>query len=124
MAPSGRSTVIGPAKIIDFPGADVWKKLAKLGHRSDQCADRGNRRARRTKMKTFTIETETNNITLHATIQEAEAVANAQRFRNEACSLAGGNLEQPVGGAAGKEIQRTARSPYRESGRRLKTLEA
>lgn len=35
-------------------------------------------------MKTFTIENETNNITLHATVQDAEAVANAERFRNEA----------------------------------------
>jgi hypothetical protein len=36
------------------------------------------------KMKTFTIENETNNITLHPTIQEAEAVANAGCLRNEA----------------------------------------
>ena len=35
-------------------------------------------------MKTFTIETESNNITLHSTIQDAEAVANAERFRSEA----------------------------------------
>src|ERR1700723_577945 len=35
-------------------------------------------------MKSFTIETETNNITIHATVQDAEAVANAERFRNEA----------------------------------------
>src|SRR5438270_11402517 len=35
-------------------------------------------------MKIFTIENETNNITLHGTIQEAEAVPNAERFRNEA----------------------------------------
>jgi Protein of unknown function (DUF3489) len=34
-------------------------------------------------MKVFTIENETNNITVHATTQEAEAVANAERFRNE-----------------------------------------
>ena len=34
-------------------------------------------------MKTFTIENETNNITLHTTIQEADAVPNAERFRNE-----------------------------------------
>jgi hypothetical protein len=34
-------------------------------------------------MKTFTIENETNNITVHATVAEAEAVANAERFRNE-----------------------------------------
>jgi hypothetical protein len=35
-------------------------------------------------MKIFTIENETNNITIHATVQEAEAVPNAERFRNEA----------------------------------------
>ena len=35
-------------------------------------------------MKIFTIENETNNITVHAAIQDAEAVANAERFRNEA----------------------------------------
>ena len=35
-------------------------------------------------MKTFTIENESNDITLHTTIQEAEAVPNAERFRNEA----------------------------------------
>ena len=34
-------------------------------------------------MKTFTIENETNNITVHATIQEAEAGANAERFRTQ-----------------------------------------
>src|SRR5580693_2416258 len=35
-------------------------------------------------MKIFTIENDSNNITIHATVQEAEAVANADRFRNEA----------------------------------------
>jgi hypothetical protein len=35
-------------------------------------------------MNTFTIENETNNITIHMTAQEAEAVANAQSFSNEA----------------------------------------
>ncbi len=34
-------------------------------------------------MKIFTIENETNNIMVHATIQEAEAVTNAKPFRNE-----------------------------------------
>ena len=38
---------------------------------------------RRFKMKTFTIENETNNITIHGTVQDAESVANAERFRNE-----------------------------------------
>ena len=33
-------------------------------------------------MKTYTIESD-NNITAHATVQEAEAVTNAERFRNE-----------------------------------------
>ena len=35
-------------------------------------------------MKTFTIETETNNITLHSTAKEAEAVPDSERFSNEA----------------------------------------
>jgi hypothetical protein len=35
-------------------------------------------------MKIYTLENETNNITLHASAQDAEAVANAERFRNEA----------------------------------------
>ena len=35
-------------------------------------------------MKIFTIENDTNNITVRATVQDAEAVANAERFRNEA----------------------------------------
>src|SRR5271157_5291211 len=34
-------------------------------------------------MKLFTIETETNNIIVHDTIQEAKAVTNAEPFRNE-----------------------------------------
>ena len=35
-------------------------------------------------MKTFTIENETNNITVHASAKEAEAVPNSERFSNEA----------------------------------------
>jgi hypothetical protein len=35
-------------------------------------------------MKTFTIENETNNITVHASAKEADAVANSERFSNEA----------------------------------------
>ena len=35
-------------------------------------------------MKTFTIENDTNNITIHAMTQDAEAVANGDRFRTEA----------------------------------------
>ena len=34
-------------------------------------------------MKTFTIDNETNNITIHPTIQDADAVTNAERFRHE-----------------------------------------
>jgi hypothetical protein len=35
-------------------------------------------------MKVFTIENETNNIMVHASAEAAEAMANAERFRNEA----------------------------------------
>lgn len=35
-------------------------------------------------MKIFTIEAETNNITAFATAKEAEAIANVERFRNQA----------------------------------------
>ena len=35
-------------------------------------------------MKIFTIENETNNITLHGTVPEAEAVENAEHFGKEA----------------------------------------
>ena len=38
-------------------------------------------------MKTFTIENETNNITVHPTVQDAEAVTNTVHFRNEAALL-------------------------------------
>jgi hypothetical protein len=34
-------------------------------------------------MKIFTIENETNNIPLHATVQDAEAVVNAETFRSQ-----------------------------------------
>ena len=36
------------------------------------------------KMKNFTIENETNNITVHASVKEAEALPNSGRFGNEA----------------------------------------
>jgi hypothetical protein len=36
------------------------------------------------KMKNFTIENETNNITIHGSAKEAEAVPNSERFCNEA----------------------------------------
>jgi len=80
----GEPAMVGPAKLIDFPGADACKKLAKSGEESDECPDRGNHRAGRTKMKAFTIDTGTNNITVHTTIQAAEARPNAQSIRNEA----------------------------------------
>jgi len=35
-------------------------------------------------MKTYTIENETNNITVHATAQDAATIGNADRFHNEA----------------------------------------
>ncbi len=35
-------------------------------------------------MKTFTIENETNNITVHASAKDADAVPNSERFNNEA----------------------------------------
>src|SRR5271170_8037346 len=35
-------------------------------------------------MKNFTIENETNNITVHGSAKEAEAVPNSERFSNEA----------------------------------------
>jgi hypothetical protein len=35
-------------------------------------------------MKTYTIENETNNITVHATAQDAATIENAGRFHNEA----------------------------------------
>jgi hypothetical protein len=39
---------------------------------------------RRTHVKTFTIENETNNIIIHASLREAEAVPDAERFESEA----------------------------------------
>jgi hypothetical protein len=58
--------------------------LACGSDKSDQCADRGRCRARRLKMKNFTIENETNNITVHSSVKDAEAVPNSERFSNEA----------------------------------------
>jgi hypothetical protein len=46
-------------------------------------------------MKVFTIENETNNITLHSSLPDADAVANAVSFRTEA-SLAKVAAEWPV----------------------------
>src|ERR1039457_5648131 len=47
-------------------------------------SSRRRRRERTITMLTFTIENESDNITAHSTAQEAEAVPNAERFRNEA----------------------------------------
>src|ERR1019366_7755591 len=68
-----------------FARADFLQNLlACCSVWSDECADRGGRRARRKHMKNFTIENETNNITIHASVKEAEAVPNSERFGNEA----------------------------------------
>jgi hypothetical protein len=58
--------------------------LACFPDRSDECDHRGKGPVRRATMKTFTIETETNNITLNASTKDAEAVSGAQRFSSEA----------------------------------------
>jgi hypothetical protein len=81
--PNGKSTVIGPARLIDFPGADC-RTLARAAQASDECPDRGGRRARRTGMKIFTIDNETHNITMHAAAKEAGAVPDSVRFGSEA----------------------------------------
>lgn len=46
-------------------------------------------------MKHFTIENETNNITVHSSAKEAEAVLNSQRFSNEG-ALAKLSVDWPV----------------------------
>ncbi len=62
-------------------------------------------------MKTFTIENETNNITIHATRHGAEAVPDSECFANEAGlaalagSPAGRDLEQPARRNSGQEVQ-------------------
>src|ERR1700733_11274362 len=84
MGPDGGSTMIGPARLIDFPRAGIGDPLAKSPPESDECPDRGGRRGRRTKVKTFTIENGTNNIMIHASVKEAEAVPDSERFGNEA----------------------------------------
>ena len=58
--------------------------LALCSDVSDECPDRGGRRARRPGVSTFTIENETNHITMHASAKEAEAVPDAERFGSEA----------------------------------------
>src|ERR1700730_15709036 len=54
--------------------------LASVPKRSDECDHRGSIRERNKTMKTFTIETETNNITLHATLEDAQAVLDSEQF--------------------------------------------
>src|SRR5271166_6015009 len=58
--------------------------LACVPDQSDEYDHRCRARQGKRKMKIFTIENDSNNITLHSTIQDAEAVANAERFRSEA----------------------------------------
>src|SRR3954447_13640834 len=58
--------------------------LACVRDPSDECGHRGHCRERIETMKIFTIDRETKNITLHASVQEAEAIPNAESFRTEA----------------------------------------
>jgi hypothetical protein len=58
--------------------------LACERDKSDQCPDRSRRCERRLKMKHFTIENETNNIMIHGSAKDADAVPNTERFSNEA----------------------------------------
>src|ERR1700689_3355833 len=87
-------------------------------------------------MKTFTIENEMNNITVHGSVKEAEAVPNSERFGTEAAlaklaanwpaarlveiwnSLPG---ETPVKKYNPIRL-RIALPPYRGSGKRSKAL--
>jgi hypothetical protein len=57
--------------------------LACVAKRSDECDPRGHYRARRSKMKTFTIDAE-NNITTHASSEGAEAAAGTEHFSSAA----------------------------------------
>jgi hypothetical protein len=68
-----------------LPAADFLKNpLACVSDLINECPDRSGRCARRSKVKTFTIENETNNITLHGSAKEAESVSNSERFNSEA----------------------------------------
>jgi len=62
----------------------MHNSLACVPDLINECRDRGNHRDRRLKMKNFTIESETNNITVHGSAKEADAVPNSERFSNEA----------------------------------------
>src|SRR5258708_2640846 len=66
-----------PARIL------LSNSLACARHPSDECHRRGKHRARRTEMKTFTIDAE-NNITTHASAEEAEATTGSDRFSSAA----------------------------------------
>jgi len=82
--PDGKSIMIGPARLIDFPAAD-FRKLAKAARESDECPDRGGTpRQEKTGMKIFAIDNETHNITMHASAKEAGAVPESERFGTEA----------------------------------------
>jgi hypothetical protein len=61
----------------------MHNSLACVQNLINECVDRSKRRDRRMKMKTFTIDAE-NNITIHASVKEAEAIADSERFSNEA----------------------------------------
>jgi hypothetical protein len=54
--------------------------LAFVPSRSDDCHHRSISPVRRLQMKTFTIENDTNNITLHASGKGAEMVPDSERF--------------------------------------------
>jgi hypothetical protein len=58
----------------------VHNPLACVSNRSDECDHAARCSARSRKMKSFTIENETNNIAVHATKRDAAAVANTQSF--------------------------------------------
>src|SRR5580658_2822135 len=82
-------------------------------------------------MKNFTIENETNNITIHSSAKEAEAVPNSERFGNEAAlaKLAAGwpaarlvETWNSLPGETPVKSSRIAPPPYRESGKRSRAL--
>jgi hypothetical protein len=81
--PNIGSTPIGPATLLAFPRADGSQELAIEGQVSDECPDRGRRRVRRISMKAFAIDNETNTITVHASMKEAETVPQAVHFISE-----------------------------------------
>jgi cell division septation protein DedD len=62
----------------------LQNSLACVRQQSDECDRAGRAGQRRTQMKIFMIENETDNITVYSLAKDAEAVKNAERFRNEA----------------------------------------